>query len=213
MQMHYQEYPTKIMDKEKSKIIYHRTKDGKLLKIPNKNEKDSILWMYHNHPTAAHFGVETTYNKIKEKFFWRGMYNDIRKYIKYCDICQRRGKKGESGKLYPIKVGEPFERIGIDFIGPLTPTKRGNKYILVATDYLTKWPEAKPMKEANANNVVEFIYKEIICRHGCPKIILSDRGSHFNNQMVQQLCQKFEIKHCEMLAQVSYVNHVKGVSS
>src|SRR5437764_4199734 len=108
---------------------------------------------------------------------------------------ERRGQKGGKGNLYPIKIGEPFERIGIDFVGPLERTKEGNKYILVVTDYLTKWPEARAMKEATAKNVVEFIYKEIICRHGCPRVILSDRGTHFRNEIVDGLCEKFKIKH------------------
>ena len=123
------------------------------------------------------------------------MYEDIRKYVRYCDTCQRRGQKGGKGNLHPIKVGEPFERIGIDFVGPLEKTKKGNRYILVVTDYLTKWPEAKAMKEATAKNVIEFIYQEIICRHGCPRVILSDRGTHFRNELVDGLCEKFEIKH------------------
>src|SRR5438034_2556904 len=62
-------------------------------------------------------------------------------------------------------------------------------------DYLTKWPEAKPVKEATAEQAAKFIYEEIICRHGCPAKILSDQGSHFKNRMVEQLVQKFEIKH------------------
>ena len=55
--------------------------------------------------------------------------------------------------------------------------------------------EAKAMKEATAENVIEFIYKRIICTHGCPKVILSDRGTHFRNKLVDGLCEKFEIKH------------------
>ena len=51
------------------------------------------------------------------------------------------------------------------------------------------------MKKATAENVVEFIYKKIICRHGCPNIILSDRGTHFRNKLVENLCEKFRIKH------------------
>ena len=66
---------------------------------------------------------------------------------------------------------------------------------MVATDYLTKWPEAEAMKEATAENVIGFIYERIICRHGCPKVILSDRGTHFRNQIVNGLCERFEIKH------------------
>src|SRR5215213_4928821 len=175
--------------------LYKRRKDGKLLQIIREDEVDTILFMMHNHPTAGHMGIDATYGKIKERFFWDGMRKDVIKHIEYCDSCQRRGKKGGKGKLNPIKVGQPFERIGLDFVGLLPRTKNGNKYILVASDYLTKWPEAKAMKEATASNTIEFIYKEIICRHGCPEVILTDRGSHFRNQLVEGLCEKFEIKH------------------
>jgi hypothetical protein len=178
----------------KSDTLYKR-RDGKLVKILKEDEIDSIMFMTHNHETGAHFGVDATYNKIAERYYWKGMYKDIKRYVRYCDACQRRGQKGGKGNLYPIKVGESFERIGIDFVGPLERTKKGNKYILVVTDYLTKWPEAKAMKEATAKNVIEFIYEEIICRHGCPRVILSDRGTHFRNELVDGLCEKFEIKH------------------
>ena len=122
------------------------------------------------------------------------MYGNTKEYVKFCDNCQRRGQKGGKSYLNPIEVGEPFERIGIDFVGPLEKTRRRNRYILVVTDYLTKWPEAKAMKDATATNVVKFIYEVIICRHRCPKIILSDRGIHFRNKLVEELCEKFEIK-------------------
>src|SRR3954447_16771290 len=105
-------------------------------------------------------------------------------------MTEKRKKLLESNR-----VREPFERIGIDFVRPLERTKKGNRYILVITDYLTKWPEAKAMKEATANNVIQFIYEKVICRHGCPKIILSDRGAHFRNKLVDRLCEKFKVKH------------------
>ena len=180
---------------EKLGRLYQQNKEGRLLKVLRKDEIDSVLWMMHNHPTAGHFGTEKTYEKIKERFYWKGMLQDIKQYIKYCDTCQRRGKKGGQGYLNPIKTEKPFERIGIDFVGPLSRTRNGNRYILVAMDYLTKWPEAKAMDKATAENVTEFIYKEIICRHGTPKIIMSDQGSHFKNQMMKGLCEKFKIKH------------------
>jgi len=175
--------------------LYKKKNNGKMARVLQDNEKDAILFMTHNHETGGHFGVDATYNKIAERYYWKGMYNDTKEYVKSCDACQRRGQKGGKSYLNPIKVGEPFERIGIDFVGPLERTKKGNKYILVVTDYLTKWPEAKAMKEATAENVVKFIYEGIICRHGCPKIILSDRGTHFKNKLVEELCEKFEIKH------------------
>jgi len=176
-------------------ILYKRIRGDQRVRIPTQQEVISILYMLHTHPTGGHFGIETTYQKIKERFYWKGMLGDITKYVQNCDNCQRRGKQGEKSYLYPIKVENAFERIGIDFVGPLPRTAKGNKYIIVAIDYLTKWPEAKALKEATAEKTAEFIYKEIICRHGCPKIISTDRGTHFNNQMIQELCKNFEIEH------------------
>src|SRR2546429_7126046 len=179
----------------KYEILYKKRNNERSLRVLKEDEIDTIIFMVHNHPMGGHFGKDATYNKISTRFWWKGMYKDIEEYIKTCDSCQRRGNKGGIGYLNPIKVGKPFERIGIDFVGPLEKTKKGNKYILVVTDYLTKWPEAKPMKDATAENVVKFIYEGIICRHGCPKIIMSDRRTHFRNKLVDELCRKFEIKH------------------
>ena len=89
----------------------------------------------------------------------------------------------------------PFYQVGIDFVGPLPRTTQGNKYIIVAVDYLTKWPEAQPVPAATAEEAAKFIYEIIICRHGCLQKILSDRGTHFNNKLIEQLMSKFLIKH------------------
>ena len=62
-------------------------------------------------------------------------------------------------------------------------------------DYLTKWPEARAVSEATAEVTAQFIYEQIICQHGCPQIILSDRGTHFNNNVVKRLMEKFKINH------------------
>ena len=116
-------------------------------------------------------------------------------YVKSCNKCQKRNKPKGKNELHSIEAKEPFYMVGIDFVGPLPITEKGNKYIIVAMDYFTKWPEAKAVKEATAKEVSTFILEEIICRHGCPKRILSDRGSHFNNEMIKELMGKFKIKH------------------
>ena len=169
--------------------------EGNFLKVLKTHEIETVLYATHNHPTGGHLGIEKVFEKIRENYYWPQMFEDIRNYIKGCDSCQRRGKPSKKTLLHPIPVGKPFEKIGIDFVGPLPLTNNGNKYIIVATDYLTKWPEASAKPAADAKTVVEFIYENIICRHGCPKYILSDRGSHFRNKVVDGLMNKFEIKH------------------
>ena len=143
---------------------------------------------------STHFEIEKTTQIAKEKYYWPKMKDDIEIYIKSCNQCQRRNKPQNKNKLQPVEVQEPFYQIGIDFVGPLPITPNNNKYIIVAMDYFTKWPEAKPVPEATALETARFIYSDIICRHGCPQIISSDRGSHFNNKMIEELMKQFRIK-------------------
>ena len=74
------------------------------------------------------------------------MYESIRQYVQTCDACQRRGKNRNKQCLNPIPAYSPFYQIGIDIVGPLPKTARENKYIVVAIDYLTKWPEARALQ-------------------------------------------------------------------
>src|SRR5206468_1014593 len=73
--------------------------------------------------------------------------------------------------------------------------KKQIQYIITAMDYLTKWPEARVIKMANAKEVLDFIYEDIICRYGYSQKILTDRGSHFNNQIITKMMEKFKIVH------------------
>ena len=175
--------------------ILYKIKDNNKVRIIRDYEFEGLMYIMHDHEIAGHFGKDATYERIKEKFYWKGMLKDIEEYVKSCDRCQRRGKTKGKHELHSIKVEEPFSRIGIDIVGPLPESKNGNRYIVVAMDYFTKWPEARALREATAKEVAKFIYEDIICRHGCPKRILSDRGTHFNNQVVKQLMEKFDIKH------------------
>ena len=94
-----------------------------------------------------------------------------------------------------IQLTDIFKRWEIDIIGPLPITRKRNRYIVVAIDYFIRWPEARAIKVANAEMVVIFIYKEIICRFGSPRVLQSDREMHFINKIIQKLIKRFKVRH------------------
>ena len=149
-----QEYKKIIKNIEKEKkyvikkgILFRRKKEQEL-QVIQRYELEGLMYMMHDHPLSAHFAEEATYEKIRERYYWKKMREDIKEYVKTCYQCQMRGKTVGQNELHPIKIKEPFHQIGIDFMGPLQTTKKGNKYIIVAVDYFTKWPEAKAVSEA-----------------------------------------------------------------
>ncbi|GKD61717.1 reverse transcriptase domain-containing protein [Tanacetum coccineum] len=99
--------------------------------------------------------------------------------IKSCDTCQRQGKISQRDEMpqNSIQVCEIFDVWGIDFMGPFS-SSRGNKYIIVAVDYLSKWVEVKALLTNDARVVVKFL-KSLFARFGTPRAIISDRGTHF----------------------------------
>src|SRR5436305_12411970 len=206
----YQQYPTQYTTLQQLQLQkqtkYFKTENNLLykfdqnnsenaLKVIQKHELSALLYMMHNDPTSEHFATDAMFNKIKNRFYWPQFYENIRNYVKSCDKCQRRERSIRNNLLHPIPVHSPFYQIGIDIVGPLSRTVRNKKYIVVAIDYLTKWPEARAISEATAEKVSEFIYEQIICQHGCSQIILSNRGTHFNNNMITKLLERFEVNH------------------
>ena len=121
-------------------LLYKRNKKEptRPFKVVKHNEIKTILYNLHSDPLAGHFGIDETFRRTALRYYWPQMFEDIRTYVQSCEECQRRGKPTRTEPLHPIKVGQPFDRIGMDIVGPLPTTERGNKYIVVATDYLTK---------------------------------------------------------------------------
>src|SRR5215471_7296821 len=95
----------------------YRKKQNQLLKVIQQYEFEGLMYLFHDHQISAHFGIQTTYEKIKERYYWKGMLKDIETYIKSCDQCQRRGRPRTKHELHPIPVKEPFYQIGIDLVG------------------------------------------------------------------------------------------------
>src|ERR1043165_1800840 len=88
----------------------------------------------------------------------------------------------------------------MDFIRSLDETKNGNRYIIVAMDYLTRWPEVQATPTASALEASKFLYEEIICRHRIVDCVHTDQGTHFVNEMMDALAKRFHYKHHKVTA-------------
>ncbi|MCO5592381.1 hypothetical protein L7F22_046383 [Adiantum nelumboides] len=93
-----------------------------------------------------------------------------------------------------ILAYDVFEKWGIDAIGPLPITARGKCYILTAVDYLSRWAEAKPVKQITSKDVAKFFYEDICCKFGMPLDLLSDKGLGFRGELVDYLCEKLHVR-------------------
>ena len=148
-----------------------------------------VLELNHDEITGGHIGINHLYAKMRLEYYWPGIYGDIRNYVRSCGVCSP--KNTPEAPLLPIPVGEAFERVGVDVIGPMKRSRSGNKYIICFTDYLTKWAEAFPIRHQKTDLIADILVNQIIFRHGAPSGFLNDRGKNFLSKIVSQTCQFF----------------------
>nr|GFA83859.1 reverse transcriptase domain-containing protein [Tanacetum cinerariifolium] len=155
-----------------------------------------ILNACHSGPIGGHYGANYTTKKVFDSgFYWPTIYKDDFELVKRCDSCQRQGKISQKDEIpqNSIQICEIFDVWGIDFMGPF-PSSKGNKYILVAVDYLSKWVEAKALPTNDTRVIVKFL-KSLFYRFVTPKAIISDRGTYFCNDQFARIMSKYRVTH------------------
>lgn len=92
---------------------------------------------------------------------------------------------------------KPFEKWAADFVGPIKPLgkKIGASYIITATKYLTKWSKVQLMKYCIGATIENFLFDYLLTRFGCPKILMSNQGMHFLNEMIKAITEECQVYH------------------
>ena len=121
-------------------------KDHVLQKVPPSGDIHRILHSCHNDVCGGHFAQDITCRKVLQAgFVWPSLQRDAQFWCKTCDVCQcTRPRRLVYGPQQPITSFGPFEKWGIDAIGPLPRTVAGKEYIIVGVDYMTRWAKASP---------------------------------------------------------------------
>lgn len=169
---------------------------NKQLVVPKKF-RESVLSLGHEGRMAGHQGIARTTERVFEGFYWPGVHADVKRFVKSCDICQRTVPKqqvirGPLGSM-PI-VDTAFQKVGIDIIGPLSPTsEQGNRYILTMVDFATRYPDAIAVPSIDTRQVAEGLL-EMFSRVGLPREIVSDRGPSFTSDLMKEISRLLSVK-------------------
>ena len=177
--------------------LYMQGADLVLRRVPWKEELYKVLEENHEGACGGHFAFKITLHKIlQEGYVWPSVQKDVHHWCKSCERCQMFGKRVLKPELRKTIIAhDVFEKWGIDAVGPLPITSRGKSYILTAVDYLSRWAEAKAVKQIGAKDVAKFVYEDICCKFGVPLELLSDQGPGFRADLIEYLCMKMKIRH------------------
>jgi len=139
---------------------------------------------------AAHLGPQRTLQQLQTFYYWPGMKKDIHDWYSQCDSCQRSKPPPSRCHAPMTKViaSAPMDLVAIDILSGLPATEHGYKYLLVATDYFTKWLEAYPLPDQEAATCVRALYNGFFSRFGLPRQLHADQGRNFESKLVQELC-------------------------
>jgi len=175
-------------------LLYYQHRSRNQLVVP-KAARQTVLALGHSIPWAGHLGKHKTTARIHRYFHWPGLRKDVAQFCRSCPQCQQTTtKRPTRAPLQPLPViNTPFERLGMDVVGPVERSKSGNRFMLVVTDYATKYPEVFPLKSVKAKTVA-WCLVQFFSRVGFPKEILTDQGTNFMSKLLKDVYQLLGIK-------------------
>lgn len=163
--------------------------------VPKVMRKE-ILRQMHDGIMSGHLGEKRTRNKVQQKFYWYDLRSDVTIYVRQCDICStiKGPTKKPKAPLGNMSTGAPWDRLSVDIMGPFPESSRGNKYVMVVTDYFTKWVEIFAIPDQQAETCADILLNEVFARYGCPYDLHSDQGRNFISAVFVELCKILEIR-------------------
>ncbi|MFS7962512.1 putative integrase, catalytic core, ribonuclease H-like superfamily, integrase zinc-binding protein [Helianthus anomalus] len=170
-------------------ILYRRSFLGPLLRCVDPQNAIYLIREIHEGICGIHVGPRMVIAKIMNAvYYWPGMHVDALKELRKCDSCQRHAPKTLCPKNDPIPMSTawPFQQWRINMVGPFPEAPGAMKFIIIAVDYFTKWVEAKALASTTTMMVRKFIWEHIICRFGLPLKVVTDNGTIFSSEDLQE---------------------------
>lgn len=133
--------------------------------------------------------MATTQNIIRVRYYWPSLFQDYIVIIKHFENCHIYATKTRAPPvpLHLVITANPFCKWGIDFMECQPPSINGHKDIIIVVKYCIKWEEVMPTFNNTTETTTKFFFNHVITHFGVPKQLVSNHGTHFQNDMLQDL--------------------------
>ncbi|KAG7552152.1 Reverse transcriptase domain [Arabidopsis thaliana x Arabidopsis arenosa] len=178
-------------------ILYRRSISGPDMICIFGQQVRTVIKEIHEGVCGNHSGGRSLAFKVKRYgYFWPTLIADCEEYARKCEQCQKHAPSihQPTKLLSSVSSPYPFMKWSMDIIGPLHVSTRGVKFVLVLTDYFSKWVEAAAYVNITQVQVRKFIWQDIICRHGLPFEIVTDNGPQFISGQFESFCEEWHIR-------------------
>ena len=149
-----------------------------------------LILEFHDQPFAGHWNEVKTHQLIARYYFWPTLSKDVEEVVRTCDVCQR-ARVARARDKAPIRFLEaqyPWEVVTLDFVSGFTPTRRKHTTVCVICDRFTRMIHLESCKDhATAQETARIVLRQLFAKHGCPRIIISDRGAQFDSELWKSL--------------------------
>uniref|UniRef100_A0A2N9G037 Integrase catalytic domain-containing protein n=1 Tax=Fagus sylvatica TaxID=28930 RepID=A0A2N9G037_FAGSY len=160
------------------------------------SEESHLDTGYQKKGISTEGGRSLAHHAIGQRYWWPYMQKDAAQYVKKCDKSQRFAPSihQPTASLNPIASPWPFSQWGLDIVGPLPRVPGNRQWLIMATNYFTKWVEAEPLTHITDADSKKFVWKNIITRFGIPRVLMSDNGIQFESGPFKTFCEQYGIR-------------------
>jgi hypothetical protein len=162
--------------------------------VINEDDANWKLWS-QLHEQLGHAGVQKMRLALQDREAWSGSDEQLLSFARTCPTCQGVNQLSHNLAHPLVSAGmeDPLATWGMDIVGPLEPSKGGHRYLLVAVESSSKYPEALPLRSIKTKAVIGKLVK-FHARYGIPRIIKTDRGSQLTSRMIKGFYETVGIK-------------------
>ncbi|KAL2241045.1 UNVERIFIED_CONTAM: Retrovirus-related Pol polyprotein from transposon [Sesamum indicum] len=156
-----------------------------------------VLREIHEGSCGNHFGARSLALKVtRQGYFWPTLMKDSKEFVRKCEKCQKFASQIHTHAIpmTPVLVTCPFDQWGIDILGSFPLGRAQKKFIIVAVEYFSKWVEAEAVSKITEREVINFIWKNIVCRFGILRVLIFDNGTQFQGRQITAWLQELKIQ-------------------